>query len=344
MQITVKKEYISFFQKNWSSFFYIIGCVQIYRFLKNIKKIIKILLKKKLAIKNEKNWEKIDWVLLTGATDGIGLEITKNLIKKKKGIILLGRNSEKLNKIKIYLKKQNHKKFRILNLDLSKINSIEILEKIWKKNFRDFPRIDLLLNNAGICIRKKLIDCSYKNFKDIINVNFLSPLLICNFYIKYFNMNKRKNSISEIDFIKNLKPNVIYISSFLSEYYFFKNFLSYSFSKKLTNNFMSIQKKKNSLFYENSIFSVISLGHVFTKINNPSSFDFEKIDLLKKLEPNFSFKEIGFFYISPENAASGIIESFGEEFSYGFYKHRLFKIAMDLLPDLFLRKLLESLV
>lgn len=81
-------------------------------------------------------------ILITGGTSGIGFELTKELLKKGNTVIITGRSQEKLDKVK-----KQFPKVHIIQSDVSSAKNIELLRDQVTK---DFPDLNILINNAGI--------------------------------------------------------------------------------------------------------------------------------------------------------------------------------------------------
>ena len=219
-------------KKSLRVLFIFIGAIKFLHLLTKLKNIYKKIIRKKLNFRTKKKLKKIKWALITGGTDGIGKKLYENLIKENIGIIILGKNEKKIKYIENYLKEIKYKNYFMIQKDLSILNEKQNYDEIfWKEFFINSPKIDLLINNAGISFTKKILDGSYKNFEDIINVNFMSFLVISNYYLKFS------------FFRKNFFPNIIYISS-IASFLKIKYCLNYNFSKNLSNKVLQILKKK----------------------------------------------------------------------------------------------------
>ncbi|MEO6883991.1 MAG: SDR family oxidoreductase [Bacteroidia bacterium] len=86
--------------------------------------------------------------LITGATKGIGREITFALAKKGYDLVLIARNENDLEELKYALNSQEPtRKVIIVSCDLSKKEEIKAMEILVKKEWKT---LDVLINNAGI--------------------------------------------------------------------------------------------------------------------------------------------------------------------------------------------------
>ena len=106
-------------------------------------------------------------VIITGASNGIGLSISKHMYKLGCKTIMISRDYEKLKKIKNNLdpKGQNIDIYQHDVQDLINYQNIisSIIEK-WKK-------IDILINNAGITRDNLILRMSEKDWSDVLNTN-----------------------------------------------------------------------------------------------------------------------------------------------------------------------------
>ena len=117
--------------------------------------------------------------LVTGSSSGIGKAICEKLLHDGFKVVGLARN---------------HKKFRSDSLnyfpysvDLS--NSDET-SKTLKKLLLEHPEINILVSNAGYGSFQSLENYSIKQIKDILNLNLIAHILVCQFLVKHL---KRKS-------------------------------------------------------------------------------------------------------------------------------------------------------
>ena len=106
--------------------------------------------------------------LILGATSGIGLDLTKKVIKKN-FVYCLGRNFNDLNKyIRVNRIKKNYKNIKI---DLNKKNASNVFKKINKK-------LDIIVVCSGLHRHSMIKFFDEKIFDELMNVNLINPVKI----------------------------------------------------------------------------------------------------------------------------------------------------------------------
>lgn len=102
--------------------------------------------------------------IITGGSSGLGYAIAEKFIINGYTTILVGRNKEKLHKACRELKCSAEYEI----CDLSDLKAIPgLVERIFKKH----KRIDVLVNNAGIHLKKELTGVSDEEFDRVIQTN-----------------------------------------------------------------------------------------------------------------------------------------------------------------------------
>ena len=114
--------------------------------------------------------------LITGATGGIGVEISKQLATLSCNLFLTSTNKTKLEKLKKNLRKINTsiaiETFPV-NLD-SEENVLELIKHVRKK----FASINILINCAGIFMIKSIEKSTIEDFDKSINLNVKAPFIL----------------------------------------------------------------------------------------------------------------------------------------------------------------------
>jgi len=110
--------------------------------------------------------------LITGASSGIGFELSKVLCRDFGYRVLgVGRNTVALKK----LSEELGGCFSYLAADLSRIEEVN---SVADYVVREFDRLDLLVNNAGFGVYGGVLQHSDEDLISVTTVNFLSPLIL----------------------------------------------------------------------------------------------------------------------------------------------------------------------
>ncbi len=176
-------------------------------------------------------------IVITGGTDGIGLAIAKELLKKNENeIIIIGKNYKKGIQL---IDSFNAKNINFIQCDLSEKK--EILEL--SKKLSELNKIDVLINNAGAMFSKRYTNS--ENIEKTFALNHLSY-----FHLSLYLLKKIENSpegkiinvasnahkryaldLNDIENEKNYNGWKSYCRSKLLNLYF-----TYNFNKKLNTN------------------------------------------------------------------------------------------------------------
>jgi uncharacterized protein len=128
----------------------------------------------------------MDYVLITGASSGLGSEFAKQLAKDGYNLIIVARRKDRLDKLKLILETQYEINIKIFRIDLSKISETEKLIKLIEK---EKLNIKFLINNAGFGYKDPFEKIDKKIVMDMINVNISSLTLLTH---HYFNLMKNQ--------------------------------------------------------------------------------------------------------------------------------------------------------
>jgi len=119
--------------------------------------------------------------LITGASNGIGLELAKIHASKGGDLVLVARNKSKLDELKAELEKQFKVSVYVIVKDLSATNSAqEVYEETTKQNIQ----IDYLINNAGFGDFGMFAETDWNKELQMINVNITTLTQFTKLYLR----------------------------------------------------------------------------------------------------------------------------------------------------------------
>ncbi len=118
-------------------------------------------------------------ILITGATDGIGKVLAEEFSKLGSNIILLGKNSSKLDKVYDQLENSfDSQKHLILEADLSLLNN-ESAHEILRAISNEYDALDGIIHNAAILgTMTPLEDYELSKWDEVLNINLRAPFLL----------------------------------------------------------------------------------------------------------------------------------------------------------------------
>ncbi|MCF8267528.1 MAG: SDR family NAD(P)-dependent oxidoreductase [Ignavibacteriales bacterium] len=113
------------------------------------------------------------YVLITGATSGIGERFAQRMAEQGFDLILTGRNEQKLLELQTCLASISNSNIIILAIDIGEKAGIkELIEKVKKYE------IGILINNAGFGFSGDFIAQERENIEEMINLNCMTPALL----------------------------------------------------------------------------------------------------------------------------------------------------------------------
>ena len=236
----------------------------------------------------------VEWALITGSTDGLGLRMAQELALAGRGVVILGRNKAKLDAVETWFKEQQLTKYRTVQMNLSDFKSVESLESTWRDLFDSLPPIDLFINNAAIGELSHMRDLDYTAATTLLDTNFISSVVVTNEYMKFLQRRRRQTC------------NVIYISSG-SAYLKTGYFGQYAYGKHISSTHCNYVHYGCINKGVDSRMTVVYLGNVLTKMNNPLG-----AGLYKKSDREIESKLVPTFVTSTKAARHILWQSFGE--------------------------------
>src|SRR3712207_3520376 len=113
-------------------------------------------------------------ILVTGATDGLGKRVARELAGKGATVLLHGRNSERLEAALEDIRKETGSER--LGSYLADLSSLAQVRALAERILSDQVRLDVLINNAGVIVRERKE--SEDGFELTFAVNCLAQFLL----------------------------------------------------------------------------------------------------------------------------------------------------------------------
>jgi len=111
--------------------------------------------------------------IITGATSGVGLEALKRLARGGAHLIMVCRNQEKAERIRMEIQDQWKVPIDVVIADFSCLDEVRKAAALIIKNHSE---IDVLIHSAGIYSTKRV--CTSEGFERVFAVNHLAPFLL----------------------------------------------------------------------------------------------------------------------------------------------------------------------
>ncbi|KLO23431.1 short-chain dehydrogenase [Marinitoga sp. 1197] len=142
--------------------------------------------------------------IVTGANRGIGKEISKKFVEEGATVLGFARNIEALKNVENELNSMKKGIFKGYKVDVSNTDEVN---KAVKEIFKEYKRIDVLVNNAGVTKDTLLLLMKEEEFDFVINVNLKGVFLVTKAVAKF--MRKQKSgSIINISSVVGLDGNI----------------------------------------------------------------------------------------------------------------------------------------
>ena len=213
--------------------------------------------------------------LITGASSGIGRDIAKELSKKGYDLVLVARDLEKLNELKLELETSSE----VVSMDVSKPeNCKELHDK--------YIDIDILVNNAGFG------DCGYFDKTNLekelqmINTNIVGYHVLTKLYLQDM---KKKNSgkILNVASIAGFMPGPLMATYYSTKAYVVR--ISEAIREELRREKSNVQ------------ISILCPGPVNTNFNKVADVQFALKGLSSEYVAKYAIEKLfkGKFYIVP---------------------------------------------
>lgn len=122
-----------------------------------------------------------EWAIVTGASEGVGLEMSLLLAERGLNVVLVARRGELLERLSETIKSQFHVQTMVIPADLSQTSAIENLMQSTSK-----LDVGLLIANAGYGTSGALINADLQAELNMLDVNCRALLVLSHHYGKRF--------------------------------------------------------------------------------------------------------------------------------------------------------------
>jgi len=255
-----------------------------------------------------------NFALVTGASSGIGLAISRELAKRGYPLLMVSIEGEKLAQEAAGLESAYGIKTAALCMDLARTDSAkELFDYCASNNIT----IDILVNNAGIFFFKNVTEISGEKAMTIMNLHIITPAMLCQSFARQMINEKRKGFILNMASVSSrmMMPGIALYSST-------KSFIR-CFSRSM----------RNEVYDKGISITTISPGAVATGLYN--------------LPPRYLKLGIRLGIImTPERLASLAVKKMFQrknEFIPGAFINRLFIFIVIILPERLIRKLKQKI-
>ena len=216
--------------------------------------------------------------LVTGASSGIGRDIAKELAKRNIELILVSRNSEKMQEVKDQIK---NVPVEIISKDLSiEQNCIDLFEQVKDQ------KIDILINNAGFGAYGEFTEIPLEKELNMIKTNIVGMHILTKLFLQKM---KKNNSgyILNVASIAGFMPGPL-----MSGYY-----ASKAYVVRLTQAIKEELRREKSRVK----IGVLCPGPVDTNFNNVAGVRFKMQSLSSEYVAKYTVDKIlkNKFYIIP---------------------------------------------
>lgn len=117
--------------------------------------------------------------LIIGASRGLGRQIAGTLANVGVNLVIVSRSMDKLQAEAKSISKETGVKVHPLSVDISQWKEVEELRD---RVMEIFSRIDILVNVAGVQIRKPTVDFTLEEWEKVININMRGTFRSCQLF------------------------------------------------------------------------------------------------------------------------------------------------------------------
>ena len=144
--------------------------------------------------------------LVTGSTHGLGMAMAKGLGNAGATLIVNGNSSQQ--KIDDAVKYYESEGIKAFGYKFNVANEAEVIEAVQKIQ-SEVGAIDILINNAGIIKRTPLEEMEVADFKQVIDIDLVSPFIVSKHVVKSMIARKKGKIINICSMMSELGRNTV---------------------------------------------------------------------------------------------------------------------------------------
>jgi NAD(P)-dependent dehydrogenase (short-subunit alcohol dehydrogenase family) len=119
--------------------------------------------------------------LITGGSKGLGRAMAIALAHEGASLALVSRDREKLESVAKEAREADSA--CVAKVFVADVSREEEVARLLSEVGEAFPRVDILINNAGINVRKNLVDFTMDDWSSVQNTNVTAVFLMCRAFI-----------------------------------------------------------------------------------------------------------------------------------------------------------------
>ncbi|MDP3945783.1 MAG: gluconate 5-dehydrogenase [Lutibacter sp.] len=144
--------------------------------------------------------------LVTGSTHGLGMAMARGLGLAGATIIVNGNSSQE--KIDAAVAEYQREGIAAIGYKFNVTNEQEVITAIAKIE-AEVGNIDILINNAGIIKRTPLLEMEVADFKEVIDIDLVSPFIVSKHVVKGMVLRKKGKVINICSMMSELGRNSV---------------------------------------------------------------------------------------------------------------------------------------
>lgn len=137
-------------------------------------------------------------VVISGSSRGLGMNISSYLLERDWNVFGISRSSSSIT----------HEKYTHIRADISNIHNIELIREIIKD-----IKINALINNAAIFMRKKFCDSTFSDIDNMIDTNVKGTMYLTKLLMNNITSSGNIVFINSVAGINELEMQSIYCAS-----------------------------------------------------------------------------------------------------------------------------------